>query len=245
MSKKELDERRFINPGFGLVIMGAAYVAWWCLLPAAIETFIKDGRWAHNWAFAIIMLTVGAAWYQKSPASRTIAAMQAFMLPVTSSGSVNTILMTAITLVIGMLWVVIVGIERMRKQHFLEKRLQKRAVLWITMHAQVVAWILIAHMGLVFLVGRIPFENQLIAAEAIVGERLAFMANLPPEFLEIATWAFDLALIAWALVALYEQIKMGYNFQDKPWPKLGFWMSFVAMGAGLVGLAVQVVMFGL
>jgi hypothetical protein len=245
ISKKELNERRFINPGFGLVIMGAAYVAWWCLLPAAIETFIKDGRWAHNWAFAIIILTVGAAWYHKSPASRTVAAVQALMMPVTSSGSVNTVLMTAITLMVGLAWVVITCIERARKQNFLEKRLQKRAVLWINMHAQVVAWLLIAHMGIVFLIGRIPFENQLLAAEAIVGERLAFMVNLPPELLEIASWGFDIALITWAIIALYEQIKMGYNVQGKPWPKLGFWWTFVTMGAGLVGLAIQVVMFGL
>jgi hypothetical protein len=245
-SSRESIENKFINPGFGLVIMGAVYIAWWCLLPAAIDAFTGDNRWAHNWAFAIIILTVGASWYQKSPVSRTIAAIEAFMLPVTASGSVNTILMTLITLVLCLAWVLVVGIERARKHNFLETRLQKRATLWITMHAQVVAWILIAHMGLVFLVGRIPFELQFMSLGVNLDTtRIAFLQYLPSELFEIASWVFDVFLISWALIALHEQIKMGYNLQEKPWPKLGFWWTFVTMGASLVGLVIQVLLFGL
>jgi len=115
----------------------------------------------HNWAYAIIFITVGAAWYQKSAVSRIIAVVQAFMLPVTASGSVNTIIMTYITIIIAVIWAVVVLIERKTDKMFLKDRLQKRSWLWINMHTLIIAWLLIAHMGLVFLIGRAPMEAQL------------------------------------------------------------------------------------
>jgi hypothetical protein len=237
--------KKYMTPGFGLFLMGLAYIAWWCLLPQALATFEGDDRWAHNWAFAIIILVAGVSWYHKSVLSRVAVSVEAFMLPVTASGAVNTILMTAITLVIGIVWVAIAAIERSRKSKFLEAKLSQRAISWLTMHAQVITWLLIAHMGIVFMIGRIPFENQLIAVGTSVDTRLAFLVNLPPEMIEIASWAFDIALISWAIVAMFEQFKMGYNLQDKPWPHLSFWWTFVTMGAGLIGLAIQAAIFGI
>jgi hypothetical protein len=37
---------------------------------------------------------------------------------------------------------------------------------------------------------------------------------------------------------------LGYNFQNKPWPRWSFWAIFVAIGAGLIGLIVQAVTYG-
>jgi len=237
--------KKYMTPGFGLFLMGLAYIAWWCLLPQALATFDHDNRWAHNWAFAIIILVAGASWYHKSVVSRVVVSVESFMLPLTASGAVNTILMTVITLVIGITWAVIVAVERSRGIKLFEAKLSQRAINWLIMHAQVITWLLIAHIGIVFMIGRIPFENQLVAVGTSVGTRLAFLVNLPPEMLEIASWAFDIALISWAIVALFEQFKMGYNLQDKPWSHASFYWTFVTMGAGLVGLVIQVILFGL
>nr|MDO8109873.1 hypothetical protein [Candidatus Sigynarchaeota archaeon] len=182
-SDRKAKAMRFMNPGFGLFIMGLVYIIWW-VMPIPIEYFDADPRWAHNWAYAIIITTAGASWYQKTPVSRIIASVQAFMLPVTASGSVNTILMTIITIAIAIGWVVVVGIERSHKKPLLGEKLSKRATLWLTLHSQVVTWLLIAHMGFVFLLSRAPFENQLQS----IGTYIAFLANLPPEYKEIATW---------------------------------------------------------
>ncbi|HME56168.1 MAG TPA: hypothetical protein VKM55_28455 [Candidatus Lokiarchaeia archaeon] len=244
-AEQEAAMKNYMNPGFGLVLMGIAYLAWWCLLPQALATFENDNRWAHNWAFAIIILVAGASWYHKSIISRVLVSVEAFMLPVTASGSVNTIIMTIVTIVVGIAWFIIVLTEKSRKVNLVEGRLQKRTINWLTMHAQVITWLLIAHMGIVFMIGRMPFENQLLMAGESLHENLGFLVNLPPEMLEIASWAFDIALISWAIIALYEQFKMGYNLQDKPWPHLSFWWTFVTMGAGLVGLAIQVALFGM
>ena len=195
---------KWMNPGLGLVIMGLSYLLWWCLFPAAWEAFNNDNRWAHNWTYAIIILTVGASWYHKSITTRFITSIQATMLPITATGSLNTVLTTIITAVIAFVWALITIIEKFRKNKFGEKNLPKRTRYWIYLHAQVLSWLLIAHMGLVFLFGRIPFENQLIAAGNI-----GFLVNLPPEFLEIASWTFNFALFSWAIIALYEQFKSG------------------------------------
>ena len=232
-----------IGPGFGLFIMGVSYIVWWLI---SSEEYIfgasppADPRWAHNWAFAIIITLVGAAWYHKSVISRAIAAIQAFMLPVTASGSVNSFTMTYITIGIAAAWGITVALERSRGKMFLADRLQKRTWYWICMHSIVVSWLLIAHMGLVFFIGRVPFEQQL----GLYGN-IGFLLNLPPEFTELATWVFDITLIMWAIIVLYEQFKMGYNVKNKPWPRLSFYWIFVMMGSSLVALGIQVAIFGL
>ncbi len=234
-------DKFLVGPGFGLFLMGAIYLVWWIFFSFEyIFGPMGDVRWAHNWAYAIIILTVGAAWHQKSVITRFIATVQAFMLPVTASGSFDSFIMTYITIGLAAAWAVTVAIERMRGKMFLQDKLQKRTWLWICMHSVVISWILIAHMGLVFFIGRVPLENQLLSFGTYAG----FLANIPPEFTELATWAFDITLIIWALIVLYDQFKLGYNVQNKPWPRRSFYMVFICMGASLVALGIQAAIFG-
>ena len=238
ISKKLGPNKYKVGPGLGLIILGAAYLIWWTIL---FDYAVKDPRWVHNYAYAVIILNIGLAWYQKSVLSRSIAAVQSFMMPVTASGSFNTWIMTLITIVIFFIWIVVVSIERIRGKMFFKDSMKQRTWLWINMHSVVVSWILIAHMGLVFLIGRVPLEAQLEA----LGSNAGFLANLPPERNEFATWFFDIALIIWAVIVLYEQFKMGYNIQNKPWPKTSFYMCFICMGAGLVGILASYVILSL
>ena len=240
MSENTKENKYQIGPGLGLIIMGISYLVWW-LGPWAWEAYQEDARWAHNWAYAIIILTVGLAWYHKSVLSRTVAAIQSFMLPVTASGSFNTLIMTYITIVIAVIWAIIVLIEKSKGKNFYEEGMEKRTILWINMHSMVVAWILIAHMSLVFLIGRVPLERQLLSYGTYAG----YLANLPPESLEYATWAFDITLLIWAALVLYEQFKMGYNVQNKPWPKYSFYMAFICMGSSLLALLIQELTVGI
>jgi hypothetical protein len=219
-----------IGPGFGLFFMGLSYLVFW-LTPAGIGAFMYDKRWAHNWAYAIIILIVGLAWYQKSPVSRTIAVVESFMLPLTASGSYNALRMTYVAIVIGLLWIAITAVERTRGKMFFQN-LSRRNWNWITLHSLIVAWMLIGHMSLVFFVGRAPQELSLLALDEPAG----FLINLPSEIHETSTWAFNITLLMWVVVVLYEQFKMGYNLQNRPWPRLSFYLIFVSMAAGLVSL---------
>lgn len=230
--------RFLIGPGFGLFLMGAIYL-WFWLMPWGWESFFTEPRWAHNWAYSIILLTVGASWYQKSVTSRVIATVQACMLPILATGSVNSLVMTYITIVIAAIWGIVVLVERKKEKFFFQEKLEKRTWNWLVMHSVVIAWLLIAHMGLVFLIQRAPQETTLLP----LGVNVAFLANLPSELLEISTWAFDIALIIWAIIVLYEQFKLGYNFQNKPWPKWSFIWTFVTLGSGVIGLLIQYAIF--
>ena len=58
-SKIEKPNKYKVGPGLGLIILGAAYLIWWLVF---IEYAIMDHRWAHNFAYAIIIFNVGLAW---------------------------------------------------------------------------------------------------------------------------------------------------------------------------------------
>ena len=70
-SKPEQSEPKpnkwIVGPGLGLIIIGLSYLVWWLIF---IDYAIRDPRWTHNIAYAIIILNVGLAWYHQSPLSR-------------------------------------------------------------------------------------------------------------------------------------------------------------------------------
>jgi hypothetical protein len=228
--------KKYLNgPGTGLIIMGFAYILWWFAGPWAWESIALDPRWIHNWAFALIIFNVGLAWYHKSPISRFLAMIQAMMLPVTASGSFNTAICTLIVAMIFIGWVSIVIIEKMKKISLLNAKLSERGKLWFDMHTMIIAWILIAHMGLMFFVVRFPLESSLYRIDNQAG----FLANLPPEGLELSTWVYDIGLFAFLLVVIWEQYKLGYNLKNKSWPRYSFYVVILVMGISLLALLIQ------
>ncbi len=232
------EQNKLIGPGLGLIIMGAAYLAWWL---AFIEYAIMDPRWTHNIAYAIIILNVGLSWYHKTPMSRTLAMIQSIMLPITASGSFNTIICTIISLVILIIWIIIVLSEKTKGKEFLEEKLSKRGKNWLNMHTIILAWILVGHMGLMFFIVRLPLEAQLYSYGASAG----YLINLPPESYEFATWAFNVGLFILISLILWEQYKMGYNLNNDPWPRKSFWVVLLTMGGALIALAIQSVTVGM
>jgi len=236
--QKNANSRKYkflTGPGMGLTIMGFAYVLWWFAGPWAWESILMDPRWIHNWAYALIIFNVGLAWYHKSPLSRTLAMIQSFMLPITASGSFNTTICTLITAIFFIFWFIIVIIEKRKKITFFEGKLTERGKLWLNMHTIIIAWILIAHMGLMFFVVRFPLEFPLYQ----ISNHAGFLANIPPEGLEFATWTFDIGLFVFLIVVLWEQYKLGYNVKGKPWPIYSFYTALVVMGLSLLALVIQ------
>ncbi|MHA2406847.1 MAG: hypothetical protein ACXACA_00515 [Candidatus Ranarchaeia archaeon] len=223
----------FVGPGLGLFAMGLLYLVFW-LTPVPLETFAGDPRWAHNWAYSIILITIGAAFYQKSVVSRSIAFVQGLMMPITASGVVHPIYMTIITVIIAVAWFVVTVIERYSKKLLLKERLSTRAWNWVNLHSLLVCWLLIAHMGLVFFLGRLPFEAELSTISTSLGHNIGFLWNLPPERYELVTYIYDINLLILSVLYLYEQYKMGYNFDNKPWPKWSFWFTVITLIVGIV-----------
>jgi hypothetical protein len=229
---------KLVGPGLGLIIMGGAYLVWWL---SFIEYALTDPRWAHNFTYAIIILNVGLAWYHKTPMSRTIAMIQSIMLPVTASGSFNTVICTFISSIILFTWIIIVLVEKIKRKEFFQEKLSIRGRNWLNMHTIILAWILVGHMGLMFFIVRLPLEAQLYGYSPTVG----YLINLPPESLEFSTWAFNLGLFVLISLILWEQYKMGYNLKNNPWPRKSFWAVVITIGVALIALVIQSVTIGM
>jgi len=227
-----------IGPGLGLLLMGIMYLLFW-ISPLTYESFTTDPRWTHNWAYSLIILTIGASFYQKTVVSRIIAFFQALLMPITASGAFNSTLMTLVALAILAVWIIVVLIERVRDSPLLLERVSKRTQNWIVMHLIIVCWLLVAHMGLVFFLGRLPFESQLDTIGTGIGQSLGFLINLPPERFDLVTYVFDINLTILAVLFCYEQFKVGYNLKDKPWPKISFWVLWFTIILGLVFIPIS------
>ncbi|MFW9891585.1 MAG: hypothetical protein ACFFFO_05245, partial [Candidatus Thorarchaeota archaeon] len=221
-----------IGPGLGLLLMGIMYLVFW-LLPFTIESFIEDPRWSHNWVYSLIIITIGASFYQKTMVSRFIALIQASLMPLTASGAFNTTLMTLAALSLLLVWILVVLIERRKNSPLLDHRFTQRTQNWVVMHSLIVCWMLVAHMGLVFFIGRLPFESQLDTIGTGLGDSLGFLINLPIERYDLVTYVFDINLTILAVLFGYEQFKVGYNLRNKPWPKISFWYLWITVVLGL------------
>jgi hypothetical protein len=237
--KEEIQYNKYVGPGLGLVILGLVYFIWY-IMPFAIEYLNQNPLAIHNWGYSIIFLTVGLSWYQKSVVSRTIALIQSTLLPILASGSVNPFIMVALIFILLAVFGIVFIIEKKREKFLFQERLQKRTWEWLNMHLLILSWLLIMHIGLVFLVVRAPTEIDLLR----IGPNAGWLKNYTPELHEISTWTFDIAMIAWGIVVLYEQFKMGYNFKNNPWPRWSFYAIFLAIAAGLIGLLIQYLTYG-
>ncbi|MHA1962619.1 MAG: hypothetical protein ACW99U_20695 [Candidatus Thorarchaeota archaeon] len=222
-----------IGPGLGLLLMGILYLIFW-LSPLTYDSFTTDPRWSHNWVYSLIIITIGASFYQKTVASRFIAMIQGLLMPLTASGAFNTILMTLAALLFLALWIIVVIVERKSKSPLLDSRVSQRTQNWIVMHSLIVCWMLIAHMGLVFFFGRLPFESQLDTIGTGLGESIGFLLNLPIERFDLVTYVFDINLIILAVLFGYEQFKVGYNLRNKPWPRISFWFLWITIALGIL-----------
>ncbi|MFX1325099.1 MAG: hypothetical protein ACFE8N_09080 [Promethearchaeota archaeon] len=237
--KEKSDFNRYIGPGLGLVILGLVYFIWY-IMPFSFEYLAKKPLGIHNWGYSIIFLTVGLAWYQKTPVARGIALIQASLLPILSSGSFNSFIIVVLSFGILVVFGIVVFIERKQEKPFFQERLQKRTWNWLNLHLLIIAWFAIMHIGIVFLVVRAPLEIDLLR----IGPNAGWLQNYTPELHEISTWAFDLAIIGWGVVALYEQFKMGYNIKNAAWPRWSFYTIFIAIAVGLIGLLIQALTYG-
>ena len=234
------ENKYLIGPGLGLLFMGILYLIFW-ISPLVYESLIEDPRWSHNWVYSIIIITIGASFYQKTVISRSIAIIQASLMPLTASGAFNTTFMTLVSVIILSTWIIVVLVERRNNSPLFGQRISQRTQNWVNMHSLIVCWMLIAHMGLVFFIGRLPFESQLDTIGTDLGASIGFLLNLPVERHDLVTYVFDINLIILAILFGYEQFKVGYNLKNKPWPKISFWFLVVTLILGLALFPISLV----
>lgn len=227
-----------IGPGLGLLLMGILYLVFW-LSPLTYGSLVTDPRWSHNWVYSLIIITIGASFYQKTVTSRLIAMLQGLLMPLTASGAFNTTFMAIVALVLLSLWIIVTLIERSNNVPLIDHRFSRRTRNWLIMHSLIVCWILMAHMGIVFFIGRLPFEAQLDTIGTGLGQSLGFLLNLPIERYDLVTYVFDIDLTVLAILFGYEQFKLGYNHRNRPWPRISFWFLWITVILGLALLPIN------
>ncbi len=199
---------RTMTIGSGILIQGILWLIIW-VGPLYIW-FLLDPRWGHNFAFAIIFITVGLAYYIRKTSCRIAAVITAFLIiPIEMAwwswdvATLTAAIMLAITIILYV-------IERNRKVEIIAPSSRLRA--WLKVHIINFAYLGLAHMPMIFFGGR--WRNQ-----------EAFLQYLPIE-LELSTIVFNAMLLILVILGITERyIKNIGRFQVT---KIGFiWAIFM------------------
>ena len=98
----------WMTTGTGIFLLGVAWLLFW--LGPAFNLYEADARWAHNFAFAIILIMVGIAYYRPSVSTWIISMIASFITIPTElaywSGMTATLIELAL---LGLLLIVVAG----------------------------------------------------------------------------------------------------------------------------------------
>jgi len=178
---------RFTTTGFGVLLQGILWLIIWG--GPLYFWFLLDPRWGHNYAFALIFITVGLAYYIRKTSCRLAAVIAAFLIVPTEmaywswySATLAAAIMLAITIMLYF-------IEKIRKTEIIAPSTRLRA--WLKVHIINFAYLGLAHMPLIFFVGRWHHQE-------------GFTQYLPIE-LEASTIIFNAMLLILAILGIAER----------------------------------------
>jgi len=104
----------WMTTGTGIFFLGVAWLLFW--LGPAFNLYEADSRWAHNFAFAIILIMVGIAYYRPSVSTWIISMIASFITIPTElaywSGMTATVIELAL---LGLLLIVVGGEWRLKR----------------------------------------------------------------------------------------------------------------------------------
>jgi hypothetical protein len=215
---------RVMTAGYGILIQGAMWLIFWTLGPA-FHLYEADPRWAHNFAIAIVFITVGLASVHFHKVSCQLVAVFASFLTIPTflafwSGIEATFVAGSLLMVTIALYLM----ERRRDVELLNPRPHLRA--WLKIHSMNFAYLGLAHMPLIFFLIRWfnpqPFSNYLP-----VENRIA----------DLSTASFDLMLFALIPLAAMERYVKKIGRLDVP--KLGFIWVMLMIIMPLFVIAIQ------
>lgn len=171
----------------GLLIQGVLWLVFW--LGPAFHLFEADSRWAHNFALALVFITVGSASNFQKISCELVAVIASFLTIPTFLGYISGINATYIAASLLILNLLLYLAERRRKVELLNPAPRLRA--WLKIHQLNLAYLGLAHMPLIFFIVR--WYNP-----------SAFYAYLPLEH-EISTSSFNLMLLPLTIFGMMER----------------------------------------
>jgi len=162
MSWAERINRRALNIGTPLVLMGAMWLYLW--VGPWYEAYVHEPHWGHNYAEALAFLAVGLAYFNRRLVSDLLALLAATLIVPTSlelwphpaSAITNGVLVTLIVLD--------AVVERGREQD-LGQPAGRRLHFWLKGHLLRFALVMLGHLPLIYFVVRLPqgtYETDLV-----------------------------------------------------------------------------------
>lgn len=69
---------KVMTAGYGILIQGIAWLVFWTISPA-FQLFEADPRWAHDFAMAIVFITVGLGYRFRKRSCQLVAVFASFL----------------------------------------------------------------------------------------------------------------------------------------------------------------------
>ena len=206
--------------GSGLILTGLFWLYFWVFQWYVF--FLFDARWAHNFAYPLILLTIGVAYKGKKMSTDLLASISAFMIIPTETGLISGTHSTYIVSIILLIILVLLVTERGKKQELLF--FQHRSRRWLKKHLLTFAFLFLLHMPFLYWVTRVLFGEP---AEL----------NMPPEPpWERAHWgtaSYNILVIPFALIGMAERFR-GTLRRRISISKIGYWWSLLIIISGII-----------
>jgi len=217
----KLDE--FMTTGYGILIQGIAWLVFWVISPA-FKLYEADPRWAHNFAMAIVFITVGLTYRFRKLSCQLVAVFASFLTIPTFLAFWSGIEATSMAGTLLIITIILYLIERRRNIELLNPRPRLKA--WLRIHFLNFAYIGLAHMPLIFFLVR-WYNPQ------------PFLMYLPVEsrIADLSTAVFNLMFLLLTPLAAMERYVKKVGRLDVS--KLGFFWAMLMMAMPLIIIAMQ------
>jgi bacterioferritin len=217
--------KKSMDIGSGLILTGLFWLYFWVFQWYVF--FLFDPRWAHNFAYPLILITIGIAYKGKKMSTDLLASISAFMIIPTETGLISG---TNSTYIVGIILVIILLLlltERGRKREILFFKHRSRR--WLKKHLLTFAFLFLLHMPFIYWFTRVFFGEP---AEL----------NMPPEApWEMANWgtaSYNILVIPFAIIGMAERFR-GTLRRRTSISKLGYWWSLLIIIAGIIVIGIS------
>jgi hypothetical protein len=177
----------WMTTGTGIFLLGVAWLLFW--LGPAFPLYEKDPRWAHNFAFALILIMVGIAYYRPSVSTWIISMIASFITIPTELAYWSGMTATIIELALLALLLIVVAAEWQLKRPLLTP--DAKSGFWLKIHLPVLTYLGIAHMPFVFFMVRWTYSAP-------------YLTYLPVEH-EYSTTIFNVMILVLMVLAIAER----------------------------------------
>ncbi len=213
------------NIGTGLILTGLFWLYFWIF--QWFPYFLEDPRWAHNFAYPIVLITVGLAYHGKKLSTDIVAVISSFMIIPTETGVISGLSATYLVSALLVILLVLLIVERNRTEELLF--LQHRWRRWIKQHMIIFAFLFLMHMAFIYWFSR-----------AFFGEPAPMNLPSEPPFDPIhwSTASFNILVLPLGVIGMAERFR-GTLRRTVTSKRLGYWWTLIIIiiGISLLGVA--------